>query len=211
MTREQRGVTRIDEEPACLSHLHGRGAGQGGGDCSRGTHPRPHPSACANQSSSDGASGLAVSTYAVSFGSATGDETSVAIGLNTDGSVFVGGNFDSPTFSIGGTTLTNKDGSGLTNDFYVVKYDATGTFSWAKSWGGTSIDSIYGLASDGTNAFIVGHTTSTTSWAIGTTSIYATTSAYADTWVAKLDSTGAVTLATRYTGTNEGSVSALVA
>jgi FlaG/FlaF family flagellin (archaellin) len=63
------------------------------------------------------------------------------------------------------------------------------------------------VASDGSNAFVAGHTYSTVAWVFGTTSIVSASSTYADVFVAKLDSTGSVTWVNKYTGGNNGNVS----
>ncbi len=58
---------------------------------------------------------------------------------------------------MGGTTLTNADPSGATQDVFVAKYSPAGTLIWAKSIGGPLDDFAYGIAiGAGGNVYVTG-------------------------------------------------------
>jgi len=72
------------------------------------------------------------------------------------GNLYVIGNFDEPTISIGNFTLTKTGIMGT--DFYIAKYDVTGNVLWAKSAGGSSWDYCSGISSDDSgNIYITGN------------------------------------------------------
>lgn len=76
-------------------------------------------------------------------------------GVATDasGSVYITGEFWSPSITIGNTTLVNSG----SDDIYVAKYDATGNFLWAKSATGSNEDVCNDVATDHFgNVYIVG-------------------------------------------------------
>jgi hypothetical protein len=82
-------------------------------------------------------SATTAATYATSWGSATGSDNGYAIGLNTDGTVYVSGTFNSTTMTVttttGTTTLTNAGGaSSKTYDIFVAMCDASGKVVWIK-------------------------------------------------------------------------------
>ena len=68
----------------------------------------------------------------------------VAIALAADGSVYTTGNYSgTANFNPGGTfNLTSAGG----DDVYVSKLDSSGNFVWAKSFGGSGYDDVYGVA-----------------------------------------------------------------
>jgi len=73
--------------------------------------------------------------WAKSFGGALLDE-GYAVATDASNNVFITGTFGSPSMTIGTTTL-NSNGN---NDIFVAKFDAAGTFQWAKSAGGIEND-----------------------------------------------------------------------
>lgn len=76
------------------------------------------------------------------------------VSVDNEGSVFLTGNFQSPTSTFGTITLTNTT---TYADFYVVKYNAAGEVQWAKN--GESSDYAFGrgcgAGSDG-NVYVTG-------------------------------------------------------
>ncbi len=80
-------------------------------------------------------------------------------GLVTDaaGNIYITSSFQKPSITMGGTTLTNADPSGATQDIFVAKYSPAGTLIWAKSIGGSSDDFAYGIAvGAGGNVYVTG-------------------------------------------------------
>jgi len=97
------------------------------------------------------------------FNSGQGFLTDVVIlgtgGVATDaaGNIYVTANFQLPTITIGGTTLTNADPSGATSDIFVAKYTPAGTLAWATRAGGNSDEFSYGItAGAGGNVYVTG-------------------------------------------------------
>jgi hypothetical protein len=78
-----------------------------------------------------------------------GSDIAYATNVTTDplGNIYVVGWFQSPTMSIGNTTLIN---AGRDNAF-IAKYDSAGNFRWAKSAGGTLYDEGIAVATNTAN------------------------------------------------------------
>jgi hypothetical protein len=78
-----------------------------------------------------------------------------AIASDASGNVFVTGYFRSPTMVFGTTTLTNA--GNWTDDFFIVKYDASGNTLWSKRAGGLNNEYGWGISVDNNgNAFVTG-------------------------------------------------------
>jgi hypothetical protein len=90
---------------------------------------------------------LIKSTSTVSTSSSIGRSTA----LDINGNKYVTGEF-SGSATFGSTTLTSIGGT----DIFLAKYDASGTFQWAKRAGGTSTDKSYSIALSGTSVYITG-------------------------------------------------------
>ena len=96
------------------------------------------------------------------------------------GGCFIGGSFSATNLVLGAITLTNRGG----NDAFVAKYDSDGNLLWAQGAGGSSDDTVYGIAADGAgNCYAVGWSTSTNFSAGGltlTNSLHGAQQAYSD-------------------------------
>ena len=68
-------------------------------------------------------------------GTQHGDAWLYNITTDTSGDLIIFGSFDSPTIQIGGTTLTNAFGSSGGSQYFIAKYNPTGTLLWAISDG----------------------------------------------------------------------------
>ena len=111
-----------------------------------------------------------------------GDENGYSISVLADGSSIVTGYFkDTATF--GSTTLTSAG----SDDVFVAKLDASGTYEWATQAGGTSNDSGYGVSvlADG-SSIVTGIFQDTATF--GSTTL--TSAGSNDVFVAKLDASG---------------------
>jgi hypothetical protein len=98
--------------------------------------------------------------WAVNFG---GNDGELAYGINVDvnGNINVTGSFNSPSITVGSTTLTNS-GSGSA-EVFVFQLSNAGTVNWAKSGGGSGHDRGMGITSDqGGNIIVTGWFASTT-------------------------------------------------
>jgi len=115
-------------------------------------------------------------------GGGTSNENGYSISVLADGSSIVTGYFkDTATF--GSTTLTSAG----SDDVFVAKLDASGTYEWATQAGGTSNDSGYGVSvlADG-SSIVTGIFQDTATF--GSTTL--TSAGSNDVFVAKLDASG---------------------
>jgi hypothetical protein len=121
--------------------------------------------------------------WAKSFGSGSGFGYSVA--RDASGNVFVAGYFGTAV-DFGGGSLTSAGGQ----DIFVAKYSPSGTYIWAKQFGGTGDDAANNIAVDSSgNVFVTGYFSATASF--GTNSY--TSFSGKDAFLAKLSgSSGAV-------------------
>jgi len=115
-------------------------------------------------------------------GSFDDNGNSIAI---TGNNIFVTGAFSSSSITFASTTLTNA-GAG-TSDVFVVKYDASGNATWAKSAGGSDADAGNSVSSDITGNVYVTGWFSSTSIVFGTTTVTNTAVGYKDIFVTKYD------------------------
>ena len=95
---------------------------------------------------------LAVHKWSKMFGGSSSDYV-YAMDTDSDGNVYVGGYFyNSVTF--GSTTTTSKG----YYDIFVASYTPSGKLRWAKTFGSTSYDYLYGLKVDNAgNVYITGY------------------------------------------------------
>lgn len=78
--------------------------------------------------------------------SATGTayDEGYAVCSDLNGNVYVAGNFESGTLTFGSYPLTNAG----PRDFFLVKYDPSGTVLWAQSFGGSGYDGVEDICVD---------------------------------------------------------------
>jgi hypothetical protein len=84
--------------------------------------------------------------WAKTWGGAVSD-SGFSVALDGSGGIYVTGNFEGTVdFDPGGGTDThNSNGSG---DIYLVKFNSSGAFQWAQTWGGDNMDSGSSVAAD---------------------------------------------------------------
>lgn len=124
--------------------------------------------------------------WAKGAGSA-GSEAVLGTASDNNGNLYVIGWYSSATITFGSLTLTNP-GVG-TGDVFVVKYDATGTALWAKTFGGAEGDIGNGIAADALgNVYITGSFASSTI-NFGTTTL-TNAGTGSDVFIVKLTSSG---------------------
>lgn len=108
------------------------------------------------------------------------------IATDNNGNLYITGNFDKSTISIGSTTLTKTGIMGT--DFYFAKYDVMGNVLWAKSAGGNSWDYSHRITTDNSgNIYITGIYRSS-SIPFGSTTL--NNSGSYDIYVARFDTSG---------------------
>ncbi len=124
----------------------------------------------------------------------TSNDSGYGVSVLADGSSIVTGIFqDTATF--GSTTLTSAG----SNDVFVAKLDASGTYEWVKQAGGTRNDNARGVSvlADG-SSIVTGYFQGTATF--GSTTF--TSAGGSDVFVAKLDADGVYQWATRAGGTS---------
>lgn len=137
--------------------------------------------------------------WAKSTGGTAADNAS---GIATDnlGNSYVCGYYYSSTITIGTNTFTNNGNY----DFYVSKYDNSGTILWVNSYGGTYDDNATSISIDAAgNTYVTGYFISPT-MVCGTTTL--TNSGFGDFFIIKHDINGNVVWAKNFGdgGSNQG-------
>lgn len=82
-------------------------------------------------------------------------DAGTAVACDRNGNVYHTGYFQSPSITVGSSTLTNN-GSNISGDIFLVKYDSSGTAIWEKSIGGTDHDHSLCLTIDASGNTIIG-------------------------------------------------------
>lgn len=94
--------------------------------------------------------------WAKSMGGAYSDY-GLGMTTDTDGNVFITGEFSSPTVAFDDVILTNQSGSNYKSDYFLAKYDTDGNVLWATSSGGNERDYGLDVATDATgNVYVTG-------------------------------------------------------
>jgi hypothetical protein len=116
-----------------------------------------------------------------------------AVAVDASNNMVLAGEFTASTL-IGGTTHTSVGA----NDISLLKVNSAGTLQWSKCFGGTSSDSVYGLATDvDGNILLTGDFSGSITF--GNTTL--TSSGGRDAFVAKLDTSGTPLWAMKVGGT----------
>jgi len=126
-------------------------------------------------------------------GSAT--DLSRSITVDASGNVYTAGRFASADFTPG--TLATAG----SNDIYVSKFDASGTFIWIRQFGSTGADEARSITVDATGVYITGRFEGTVDFdpGVGVTNLVSAGSS--DVFVLKLDAAGDFLWAQRMGGT----------
>ncbi len=83
----------------------------------------------------------------------------LSFNIKTDGtSIYLAGLFNTPTISLGATTLVNSNSSTAvpSQDIYLAKMNTSGQFLWAKSVGGIGNEDVLGFAIDPIGNLLLG-------------------------------------------------------
>ena len=128
--------------------------------------------------------------WAVALGGTESDQVS-ALALS-NGAVYVGGFFASPTATLGPLGLANAGATGTGDAFVARLADAgpTASFVWAQQAGGPGTDAVTGLAVSGSRVYCTGFFKSAAFTAGGTVLANAAPGT-SDAFVARLNDTGA--------------------
>jgi hypothetical protein len=79
-----------------------------------------------------------------SIGGTAMDQGNV-VSADQSGNTFIGGYYASSSMTVGTNTLVNTS---TNNDIFLIKYDPSGNVLWAKSFGNSADDRLYGLSTD---------------------------------------------------------------
>lgn len=141
----------------------------------------------------------------------SGADQATALARDSNNEFVVTGQFGSPTFPIGSTTLSNTTATGNITDIFVARWTTIGNWDAAVSAGSVSYDYATGVALDGGGtATVVGSFTGATFTAGAFTLTNAVASgASTDLFAVRLDDTGDWTQAARIGGTGDESASAV--
>ena len=83
--------------------------------------------------------------------------TCASVATDANGNIIVIGDFHNSSIKFGSITLVNANPSGISNDFFITKYDSSGIVLWAKRAGGTNYDEGQGVCTDSNgNIFATG-------------------------------------------------------
>jgi len=131
------------------------------------------------------------------FGGADTDYCN-AVACDVSGNVYIAGQTKSTGLAVGiSSTLSGP------SDAFIAKYTAGGTLTWARYYGGTSLERAMGVACDNTGSVIItGRTNSTTG--IATAGAYQSTlDGFDDAFIAKFNDLGMLLWGTYYGGSGE--------
>jgi Secretion system C-terminal sorting domain/Ig-like domain CHU_C associated len=90
----------------------------------------------------------------------SGKDRAESVVVDASGNSYVLGNFDSPTISFGSVVLTNSNPSitNPTSDFFLLKYNTSGTLVWARKYGNSGNDIATSITIDNTGIpYITGY------------------------------------------------------
>jgi len=130
--------------------------------------------------------GAGTLTWAINIGGAN-DELGECVETDGSGNIYLTGAFNSPSVSFGSQSVSNV---GTATNMFIAKYDNSGNITWAKSAGGTGLESGYGVAVDKSGNVIVAGYFESPSVTIGSSTL--TNAGYSDVFLVKYDATGTV-------------------
>lgn len=127
--------------------------------------------------------------WAINIGGASND-ISASIAVDSSDNILMTGFFHGTADFDPGVSTANRISNGAA-DIFLAKYDATGTYMWATSIGGTNADLSYSLALDGSgNVLVTGYFSSTADFNPGIVTNNFTSNGGSDIFIAKyLDTT----------------------
>jgi len=111
--------------------------------------------------------------------------------IDSSGNVFLTGNFSGTSDFDPDTAIDNHISVGDTPDIFISKFDSTGDFQWARTWGGDSVDSGNGICvNNSQNIYVVGYFDSTVNFDPGGGPFNLTSAGLSDIFLSKFDSGG---------------------
>ena len=119
-----------------------------------------------------------------------GDDMGTCVATDLAGNIYVGGRYEGIVDFNPGSGVDNHISAGLF-DCFVSKFDQSGNFLWAKTWGGSGWDDVLGIAVDlSGNVYTTGRFWNTVDFDPGTGVDNHTSGGQVDAFLSKLDSSG---------------------
>jgi hypothetical protein len=145
------------------------------------------------------------SNATVSVFGGSGSSSSKRVAVDTSGNMYVTGYFlGTADFDPGAGTANLT--AGETHDAYVVKLDASGTYVWARQFGGYNFDFGNGVAVDASgNVYVTGDFFGTADFDPGTGTANLTSAGGSDAFVVKLNASGTYVWARQFGGSTSDS------
>jgi hypothetical protein len=129
-------------------------------------------------------------------------EDGLGVAVDSSGSVYATGYFELTVDFDPGSGVDNHTSNGF-RDTYLSKFDSSGGFLWAKTWGGSSTDGSYGLAVDSSGSvYVTGEFRETVDFDPGSGVDNHISNGSCDVFLSKFDSSGGFLLAKVWGGTD---------
>jgi hypothetical protein len=120
-----------------------------------------------------------------------GNEVGYSVAVDGLGNSYISGNFSGTVDFDAGTGTSNLTAVGSSNDGFLAKYDATGNYVWARSFGSINNDLGQEVAIDASgNSYITGYIGGTIDFDPGTGTRYVSSAGGLDIFMAKYDASG---------------------
>ena len=117
------------------------------------------------------------------------------------GNAYVGGSFQGNLSAVYGSSFTSSYGN---LDGFLAKYDPSGNVLWAIKLGGTNVDEVRGVATDGTgNVYVTGYFSGTADFDPSAATFNLISSGGQDGFLAKYSSTGTFIWAAKFSGSGD--------
>ena len=130
------------------------------------------------------------------------DDRGSSVAVDSSGNTYVAGDFTGAADFDPGVGTANLTSTG-NSDAYVVKLNSSGTYVWARQFGGTGADHGSSVAVDSSgNTYVAGHFSGTADFDPGVGTANLTSTGNSDAYVVKLNSSGVYVWAKKFGGTD---------
>jgi hypothetical protein len=130
------------------------------------------------------------------------DDNGLDVAVDGSGNVYVTGSFEGTADFDPDPGVDNHTSNGE-YDVFLAKFDSSGSFQWAKTWGGTGEDDGYAVAVDGSgNVYVTSYFEDTVDFDPGPGVDFHTSNGYYDVFLSKFDSSGSFQWAITWGGSS---------
>ena len=128
--------------------------------------------------------------WAKTWGGGDGGDDGDGVAVDQSGNIYVAGSFMSTVDFDPGGGVDNHISTGVI-DVFLSKFDSSGTFLWARTWGGSGWDEGYGVDVDDTgNVYVTGYFNETVDFDPGSGTDNHTSGGWEDVFLSKFDPSG---------------------